>query len=51
VSWKPELGQPDLHSEFKDSQDYMERPCLKTPKKHKTNEKKRHTATLGSTDL
>jgi hypothetical protein len=22
-------GQPDLHNEFKDSQDYTKRPCLK----------------------
>jgi hypothetical protein len=25
-------GEPDLHSEFQDSQDYTEKPCLKKPK-------------------
>jgi hypothetical protein len=29
-------GQPGLHSEFQDSQGYVEKPCLK---KSKTNKK------------
>jgi hypothetical protein len=28
-------GQPDLQSEFQDSQGYTEKPCLKKPKKKK----------------
>ena len=34
-------GQPGLQSEFQDSQDYKEKPCLKKPKKKKKKEKKR----------
>jgi hypothetical protein len=28
-------GQPGLQSEFQDSQDYTEKPCLEKPKKKK----------------
>lgn len=30
-----ELGQPGLHSEFQDRQDYIVRPCLETQKEKK----------------
>jgi hypothetical protein len=43
-------GQPGLQSEFQDSQDYTEKPCLekqnKTNKKNQTNKQKRHTPPL-----
>jgi hypothetical protein len=30
-------GQPGLQSEFQDSQDYTEKPCLEKPKQQKKN--------------
>jgi hypothetical protein len=39
----PALGrqrQPGLQSEFQDSQDYTEKPCLEKPKKKKKKKKK-----------
>jgi hypothetical protein len=33
-------GQPDLQSEFQDSQGYTEKPCLEKPKRKKEKEKK-----------
>ena len=30
-------GQPGLQSEFQDSQDYTEKPCLEKPKPKQTN--------------
>jgi hypothetical protein len=36
-------SQPGLQSEFQDSQDYTERPCLKKPKKKKKKIKKKIT--------
>ena len=32
-------GQPDLQSEFQDSQGYTEKPCLEKPKKKKKRSK------------
>jgi hypothetical protein len=34
-------GQPGLQSEFQDSQDYTEKPCLKKKKKKKKPKKKK----------
>jgi hypothetical protein len=33
-------GQPGLQSEFQDSQDYTEKPCLEKPNKKKEKKKK-----------
>jgi hypothetical protein len=33
-------GQPDLQSEFQDSQGYTEKPCLEKPKKKKKKKRK-----------
>jgi hypothetical protein len=33
-------GQPDLQSEFQDTQDYTEKPCLKKQKKKRKEERK-----------
>jgi hypothetical protein len=34
-------GQPDLQSEFQDSQDYTEKPCLENPTNQKKKKKKK----------
>jgi hypothetical protein len=34
-------GQPGLQSEFQDSQDYTEKPCLEKPKTKQTNKQKK----------
>ena len=42
-------GQPGLQSEFQDSQDYTEKPCLKKKKKKKkkkTKKKKRRRSQI-----
>ena len=36
-------GQPGLQSEFQDSQDYTEKPCLKKTKNKKQKNKKQKT--------
>jgi hypothetical protein len=45
-TWEAEaggfLGQPDLQSEFQDSQGYTEKPCLKKKKKKKKRKKERN---------
>ena len=35
-------GQPDLQSEFQDSQGYTEKPCLKKTKQNKTNKQQKN---------
>jgi hypothetical protein len=40
-------GQPDLQSEFQDSQGYTEKPCLQKPKERKKKER----VNLKSVDL
>ena len=36
-------GQPDLQSEFRDSQDYTEQPCLEKPKPNQTKQTNKKT--------
>jgi hypothetical protein len=40
-------GQPDLQSEFQDSQDYTEKPCLGKKEKKKKKKKKKKRKDVG----
>jgi len=44
-------GQPDLQSEFQDSQGYTEELCLKKPKKKKKNQKKKKVCYIAQVGL